>query len=112
MRKLIAGIGLVVALAIPTVAWAADLHGPHVGTSCPAGFVGDYHFVNNQTQGTQTAGTLTAIFGGFTHTVTAYKVNQNVQHFLVEDAEGAVTQASTNLPGRLVISNFTCEEKK
>lgn len=112
MRKYFAGAVLVAALAIPTVAIAANLHTPHIGTSCPAGFVGTYHFVNNQTDGAQNAGTLNAVIGGVNYSVLAYKVNQNVQHFLIEGAAGAVTSASTNLPGRLVISDFTCEEKK
>jgi hypothetical protein len=112
MRKYFAGAALVAALAIPATAIAADLHDPHVGTSCPAGFVGTYHFVNNQTGGATAAGTLNATIGGVNYSVSAYMVNQNVQHFLIEDAEGAVTAASTNLPGRLVISDFTCEEKK
>ena len=112
MRKFIVGVALAAALAIPAAATAVDLHQPHVGLGCSAGFVGTFHFVNNQTGGATAKGTLTAVIGGTQYVVEAYKVNQNVQHFLVEDAEGKIDSASTDLPGRLVLSDFTCEEKK
>ena len=112
MKKFIVGAALVAALAIPATAIAADLNPDHIGTSCPAGFVGTYHFVNPQTGGTQTPGILTATIGGVQYVVTAYKVNNQMQHFEIVDAEGAVTAASTNLPGKLNISGFECTEKK
>jgi hypothetical protein len=111
MRKYFAGAALLVALAIPATAIAASLHGPHLGTSCPDGFVGTYHFVNPQTDGAA-QGTLNATIGGDAYSVLAYKVNQHTQHFLIEDAEGAVTFAESTLPGKLVISDFACSEKK
>jgi hypothetical protein len=113
MRKFIAGVAFVAALAIPASVTAASLHAPHLGSGCPTGFVGTFHFVNNQTGGVQTPGTLTATIGGVTYVVTAYQVNQNVQHFLIEDAAGAISAASTGaLPGNLVLSDLTCTEKK
>ena len=112
MRKVLILVGLVAALAIPAAATAVDLHEPHLGTGCPSGFVGTFHFVNNQTGGETDEGTLTAVIGGTQYVVEAYKVNQNVQHFLIEDAEGSIESASTNLQGRLVLSDYTCEEKK
>lgn len=112
MRKYFVGALLVVALMIPTAAWAVNLHTPHLGSGCSAGFVGTFHFVNNQTGGQQTPGILTAVIGGVNYSVTAYKVNQNVQHFLIEDAEGSIGSASSNLNGNLVLSDLTCTEKK
>ncbi len=112
MRKYLVAVLAVVALAIPTAAWAATLHTPHLGSGCSAGFVGTFHFVNNQTGGVQTAGTLTAVIGGTNYVVTAYKVNQNVQHFLIVGAEGSISSAHTGgLPGNLVLSDLTCSQK-
>jgi len=112
MRKYFVGALVVVALAIPTAAWSVNLHTPHLGSGCSTGFVGTFHFVNNQTGGTQTPGTLDAVIGGTHYQVLAYKVNQNVQHFLIEDAEGSIASASTNLAGKLVLSDLTCTEKR
>lgn len=77
------------------------------GQTC-GGAVGVWHFVNNQTGGETKPGTLSATFtGGGAQRVTAYKVNQNVQHFSVTST-GQLVTASTNLDGRLVLSDFTC----
>jgi len=113
MRRFLAALGATAAVATVVVATAipATLHNGQ-GSSCPAGSVGVYHFVNTQTEGATAAGTLTASFtDGSTWTITAYKVNQNTQHFLVE-SEGALITASTNLPGRLVLSDFSCDDVK
>jgi hypothetical protein len=113
MRRFLAALGATAAVATVVVATAipATLHNGQ-GSSCPAGSVGVYHFVNNQTGGATTAGTLMASFtDGSSWTVTAYKVNQHTQHFLVE-SEGALITASTNLPGRLVLSDFSCDDVK
>lgn len=114
MRKYIALAGLVAALAIPAVAWAADLHSPHTGGvyGCPAGYVGSYHFVNNQTAGTAWTGHIEATFSGPASTkgADAYMVLQNVQHFQIA-AEGWLEDASTDLPGRLVLSDMSCKKK-
>ena len=73
--------------------------------------IGVWHFVNNQTGGAS-AGTLTATFSdGSVWTVGPTKVLSSVQHFYVESA-GTLQTASTNLPGRLVLSDFTCEDVK
>lgn len=80
------------------------------GQSC-GDFTGTWHFVNNQVN-TQTAGTLTATFSsGDSCTVSASKVNLSNQHFYCVGA-GTLTGASTNLSGRLVLSDFTCTDKK
>lgn len=71
----------------------------------------EFHFVNNQTGGAA-AGTLTATFTDGTTCITGPDgVNQNTQHFFC-DAEGQVSSASTDLPGRLVLSHITCDEKE
>lgn len=97
-----------VAIATPVV--AADLSNGS-GQSCPEGSVGTYHFVNNQTGGAA-AGTLTATFSdGTVWVVGASQVNRNTQHFIVE-SEGALVSASTDLAGRLVLSDFSCGDVK
>jgi hypothetical protein len=105
-------LAAIAAVAVGT-AYAVDLHTPHLGSSCPAGFVGNYHFVNNQIpEGTGT-GTLWASWNsGDTCQVDAYKVNLHTQHFRCEGMLGVLTAASTNLPGKLVLSDYTCTRIK
>ena len=80
------------------------------GQSC-GDAIGVWHFVNNQTGGAG-AGTLTATFtDGTVWTVGASKVLSSVQHFYVESA-GTLESATTNLPGRLVLSDFSCTDVK
>lgn len=101
------------AVAAIGVGYAADLHTPHLGSSCPAGFVGNYHFVNNQIPAGSFTGTLTASWNsGDTCQVLAYKVLNHTQHFRCTDALGVLTSASTDLPGKLVLSDFTCTRIK
>jgi hypothetical protein len=79
------------------------------GQSC-GDLTGTWHFVNNQTGGAA-AGVLTATWSsGDSCVVGATNVNKSTQHFYCT-ASGALTSASTNLPGRLVLSDFTCEKK-
>ena len=114
MRQILGAV-LGVALAVASSsAFAAELSNG-IGESCSGD--GTWHFVNNQTGGTQTPGTLTATFvdahgNTYSQTVNAYKVLQSVQHFTVA-ASGTLQYASTgNLPGRLVLSDYTCDPKK
>jgi hypothetical protein len=80
------------------------------GQSCGT-FSGTWHFVNNQTGGAA-AGELTATFSdGTVCTTGPSAVNQNAQHFLCT-ASGTLLSASTNLPGRLVLSDFSCSTKE
>jgi hypothetical protein len=80
------------------------------GQSC-GDSLGLWHFVNNQTGGAA-AGTLTATWSsGDTCIVGPSAVNSKTQHFYCS-ASGALSSASTNLPGKLVLSHFTCETKK
>ncbi len=78
------------------------------GQSCGAD-EGTWHFVNNQTGGAG-PGTLTAVIGGQLCIVGPSKVNNNTQHFYCPGS-GALQSASTDLPGRLVLSDFTCTKK-
>jgi hypothetical protein len=80
------------------------------GQSCGDG-MGVWHFVNNQTGGAA-AGTLNATFSdGSVWNVAPSAVNQNTQHFYVEST-GTLISATTTLPGKLVLSDFTCEDVK
>jgi hypothetical protein len=96
--------------AVSVAAWAATLSNAS-GQSC-GGASGVWHFVNNQTGGVQTPGTLTATWSsGDTCTTNAYQVNANMQHFnCVGTYSGTLIAGATNLPGRLVLSHFTCGE--
>jgi hypothetical protein len=109
LSTLIMAFGLAMALSIPAI--AADLHGSHVGTECENGFA-SLHFVNNQTEGTSWAGTITVNFDSGSQVVQgADAVNRNVQHFWVYNPSGTeLTGASTNLPGMLVLSEYTCND--
>ena len=83
------------------------------GETCDG--TGTYHFVNHQTRGSL-PGTLTATFtndGGdlMTVMVGASSVSRNNQHFDITTAgDAALVDASTTLPGRLVLSDFTCDD--
>ncbi|MGR4869701.1 hypothetical protein ACIPRI_12635 [Variovorax sp. LARHSF232] len=80
------------------------------GQSC-GDYTGTWHFVNNQTGGAA-AGLLNATWSsGNACSVSPSKVLSSTQHFYCTGA-GALLSASTNLPGRLVLSDFTCGEVK
>jgi hypothetical protein len=80
------------------------------GQSC-GDAIGVWHFVNNQTGGAA-AGTLNATFSdGSVWNVAPSSVLQNTQHFYVEST-GTLVDATTTLPGRLVLSDFSCEDVK
>jgi hypothetical protein len=112
MKKRYWAVSLAVAAAVGA-AYAADLHTPHIGSSCPEGFTGNYHFVNNQVPAGSGTGTLLATWdSGDSCSTSAYKVLTSVQHFRCAEMSGALTGASTNLGGRLVLSDFTCTRKK
>ncbi len=85
---------------------AADLSNGS-GQSCAEGQTGVWHFVNNQTRG-EGPGTITVVFDNAVIVQGATKVNRSNQHFTFEHVGGTLVDASTNLPGRLVLSDFTC----
>jgi hypothetical protein len=97
------------AAGIVGVAYAATIDNLS-GQSC-GDAVGNWHFVNNQTNGAS-AGLLTATWSsGNVCTVSASAVNPKMQHFNCT-AAGALLSASTNLPGKLVLSDFSCGVKE
>jgi hypothetical protein len=103
---LIVGLALVVGIVPAHAASISNLSGQSCGD-----LTGTWHFVNNQTGGAP-AGTLTATWSsGDTCSVSPSKVLANTQHFDCI-ASGTLLTASTNLPGRLVLSDFTCETKE
>ena len=80
------------------------------GQSC-GDYTGTWHFVNNQTGGAG-PGTLSATWSsGNSCSVSPSKVLSSTQHFYCTGA-GALLGASTNLPGKLVLSDFSCETKE
>jgi hypothetical protein len=108
MRKMMMVFVAVVALAGGTLS-AASISNIN-GQSCGE-FSGTWHFVNNQTGGAA-QGMLTATWStGESCQVLASKVLGSTQHFYCT-ASGTLTSASTNLPGRLVLSDFSCETKE
>lgn len=117
MKRLTTVIAVVAALtaAMAAPAIAADLSNGD-GQTCEG--PGIWHFVNNQTGRGAPAGELTAVFddgegGTITVTVGASDVNRNMQHFYVEtDGDATLVSASTDLPGKLVLSDFDCDGGK
>jgi len=108
MRKIIQAAALAAAFALPMApAVAADLSNLS-GQSCGS-TMGTWHFVNNQTGGAA-AGTLTATFSsGSVVTVGASKVLSSTQHFYVTSSGTLLSATTGTLPGKLVLSDFTCE---
>ncbi len=98
---------LVGLMAVP--AFGAELHGDHVGTSCGYGEVGTWHFVNNQTDRATERGIIAANFDGWMYYAFAEKVNRNTQHFYFRDTGNTLLGASTDLPGKLLLSDYSCE---
>lgn len=99
----------VAALGVAGAAYAASISNLS-GQSC-GDFTGAWHFVNNQTGGAA-PGSLTATWSsGDTCTVSASAVNAKTQHFNCT-ASGTLLSAVTNLPGKLVLSDFTCGSKE
>ena len=111
MRRLISFVVVVVALAIPTVAQPAELSN---GASQNCDGIAVWHFVNNQTGGAG-AGFLEADFtiDGVAVTLTASpsSVLKSTQHFFIEtEGDAVLVDASTNLPGRLQLSDLSCDD--
>jgi hypothetical protein len=103
----LAVLALVVGAIVGIRVLAADLNPSHIGSSCESG-PGVWHFVNNQTDGAA-AGSLTAVFADAgSITVPASTVSRNNQHFYINGPAGPLVSASTNLPGRLVLSDLDC----
>jgi hypothetical protein len=99
--------GLALMLTAPAQAVEiSNLNGQSCGDGC-----GSWHFVNNQTGGAA-AGHLDATWdSGDTCSVDTSLRNAQTQHFNCT-ACGELTSASTNLPGKLVLSDFSCQKKE
>jgi hypothetical protein len=104
----ILGTVLGLALAVSaSPAFAASLSNGS-GQSC-GGFSGTWHFVNNQNGGVVT--TLDACFSsGCVSGVQATSVNKSTAHYYVS-ASGTLVSASNSSPGKLVLSDFSCDGK-
>jgi hypothetical protein len=115
MKKQITGLFVFSGLALmlagsPVPAQAVNIANLN-GQACGEGFVGAWHFINNQTGGAA-PGTLNATWdSGDTCTTGPSKLLNSVQHFDCI-ASGKLLSASTNLPGRLVLSDFTCVKEE
>ena len=117
MRKTFVLLGLLAALAIPATAFAVvSLHSDHVGTTCADG--GSFHFVANGVDGA--VGSLTVEFNGdgipngdAAESVigVSTKFNKGTNHWDV-DGIGTLTGAWATEGAKLVLSDFTCGEKK
>lgn len=98
-----------VAVGVATMAYAATSISNLSGQSC-GDDDGNWHFVNNQTGGAA-AGTLTANWSSSDScSVGPSAINAKVQHFNCV-ASGTLLGAVTTLPGKLVLSDFSCNAK-
>ena len=111
MKKWFKVSALGVAVGVVSVAaWAASIENLS-GQSCGE-FTGVWHFINNQVPAGSPKGTITATFsGGNMCVVDSYQVNKSTQHFSCTGA-GTLLTATTNLGGRLVLSDFSCGTKE
>lgn len=104
-RNVLVSLALTAGIAAPIAALAADLSNGF-GSTCDGS--GMFHFVNNQVGGA-TTGTITAEFTCGTFTSGPSKVTGGTIQFLIGTSGSCeLLDASTNLPGRLVLSDFTC----
>ncbi len=112
MRRTLTAAGLALAftasMTVPAI--AADLSNGN-RQSCPDGQIGTWHFVNNQTGGAG-AGVIVVTFSDGVVIHGADKVNRNTQHFTVESTGTLLGATTGDLPGRLVLSDFSCEGDK
>ena len=113
MRKIFLLVGLVAALVVPAAALSATLKVQHQNVySCEFG--GSFHFIQNQTGTTATPNTLTATFSGGQVVQNQDKVTPGgTYHWTIDAAPGTlITATSTVAAGKLVLSDYTCNEKK
>jgi hypothetical protein len=109
MKKHFLAASVAVALGIASSAALAASLANLSGQSC-GDFTGTWHFVNNQIPAGSGTGTMTATWTTGSCVVQASKINSSTQHFYCT-ASGTLTGASTNLGGKLVLSDFSCDTK-
>jgi hypothetical protein len=112
VTTLVLAMGLAMGLMIP--AGAADLHEPHTGMSFDCDGTVTLHFVNNQTDGAAAGDIWVSLNDGATTIQEGPdKVLRNVQHYYVNiDGDDVLSDAWTQLPGKLVLSDYDCHKKK
>ena len=107
MRKALALVGLLAALAIPAAALGVGINPGQIGQGCDGD--GTYHFV---APGGSASSTLTVEFTGGTFTgLTPTKVNKGTAHWTFT-GNGTIVSASATNADRLVLSDFSCSTKK
>jgi hypothetical protein len=113
VKKVFVLAGLVAALAIPAAAFSAELHGPHQNMySCDFG--GKFHFVQNQTGGSQVDNYLTAEFSDDQFvTQKQDKVTPGgTYHWWIDAPPGKLITATSDVEdGKLVLSYYECDDK-
>jgi hypothetical protein len=108
MKKFLFVVGVVVAFAIPATALAVSINPGQLETGCSGD--GTYHFV---APGGSASSLLTVDFsgGGDVTDMAPTKVNNGTAHWTF-DASGTIVSASATNANRLVLSDFSCDEKK
>jgi hypothetical protein len=99
-------VGLCASLIVVASALAATLENGN-GQSCPDG--GSWHFVNTQSGGGSTS--ITVVFNTGSVTDGPSEVLKNTTHYRIE-AAGTLITAFNNNPGKIVLSDFTCDGEK
>lgn len=105
-------IGVVAGVTLTGVSVSAATLSNLSGQSC-GDLIGTWHFVNNQVPAGSQLGTLIATFssGEVASDIGEAKGGGSTQHFYVT-ASGTLTGASTDLGGKLVLSDFSCSGGK
>jgi hypothetical protein len=112
-RLVTTGIGIVAGLTLTgVVSVSAATLSNLSGQSC-GDLIGTWHFVNNQIPSGSPIGTLVATFssGEVASDQGEVKGGGSTQQFYVT-ASGTLTGASTDLGGKLVLSDFSCDGGK
>ena len=112
-RYVLTSIGMVAGLTLAGVVPASAVSISNLsGQSC-GDQIGTWHFVNNQVPAGSPVGTLVATYssGEVASDLGEVKGGGATQHFYVT-ASGTLTSASTDLGGKLVLSDFSCSGGK
>ena len=108
-KKIWAAAAALALTGVSSPAVAAELSNAN-GQHCDG--VGVWHFVNNQTGGAA-SGSLTATFtDGTVWNVAPSKNTGSTQHFYVESSGTLLSASTGSLPGKLVLSDYSCKDVK